>query len=137
MDTQYTANRRNAATQAAVDRFAANPAAKRTRSLELASKNGLTRDARAVVIDRDSVGVVRTVVSVVPSLSQPDSQHIVIYDAATDSADCDCAAGANGLACGHAGAGLLAGRAAARFILVYFGPAEATLVGHTGDIVRL
>jgi hypothetical protein len=132
-----TTSRRSAATQAAVDRYAAHPAAKRARSLQLAEARGLTTAARAIVIERDAHGVAQLVVSAVPSASEPDAQHIVIYDAVEDAAHCDCAAGKNGLACGHAGAALLAGRAAARYVLVAIDYHSTLVVEHTGAVVSL
>lgn len=138
MNTSTTAtNRRAAATQAAVDRFAASPAAKRARSLALASQRGLTDAARAIVIERDPHGETRLVVSAVPSASEPGKQHIVVYDAVEDTAHCDCPAGTNRLACGHAGAGILAGRAAARYILVALSYTSRLIVEHTGEVVTL
>lgn len=137
MNDQTRSNRRSAATQAAVDRFAADPAAKRVRSLTLARQRGLIDAAKAIVIERDDAGVAQIVVSVVPSLSQPGAQHVVLYNASDDTAQCDCPAGANGLACGHAGSGLLAGRAAARYILVALSYRERLIVGHSGDVMSM
>lgn len=117
-----TPNRRSAATQAAVDRFAAHPELKNARALVLAQEHGLTHAARVVDITRDAYGMVEAVIAVVSSQSDPTHLHVVVYTApgafTTDRCDCDCAAGVNGLACGHAGAGLLAGRAAADYLAI-------------------
>lgn len=117
-NTQHTSaqsNRRSAATQAAVDRFAADPTAKAARSIELAQAHHLS--AWLTCIERDcavaTVPITRLAFAVA-SQSQRDVTHAVEYDAATDSADCDCPAGVNGLPCGHQGATLIAGRALVR-----------------------
>lgn len=119
MTTPHTtsASRRSAATQAAVDRYAADPAAKAARSIALATAHGLLGTARVTVIERDLTAAAVSIIAAafsVPSQSDPNGAHLVEYDAATDSATCDCAAGANGLPCGHAGAALISGRALLR-----------------------
>jgi hypothetical protein len=122
MTTSTTTSRRSAATQAAVDRYAADPAAKNRRSVELAQTHGLLGAARVTRIERatadeclyDAPDCLVAVTLSVPSASDARRPHRVAYDVATDTAVCDCPAGANGLPCGHAGAALTAGRALVR-----------------------
>lgn len=137
-------SRRSAAAQRTVDRYAASPTAKRNRSLQLANEHGQWHAARAVVIDRDSAGLLTTAVYVVPSQSDASVTHVVVYAPATDSATCDCAAGVAGLPCGHAGAAIAAGRIADRFTTVRLdtpldggdGP-QAIIVGYLGGMSLL
>lgn len=104
---------RSAATQRVVDRYASDPAAKNARSLALADAHGLT--ARIAAIERDAeTGAVTRVTCDVPSQSKPRVAHHLFYSVLDDAALCDCAAGVNGLPCGHAGATLRAGRALVR-----------------------
>lgn len=126
--TPSTPNRRSQAAQSAVDRYALDRAAKNERSLELASAHGLTHAAQAVVIERDAAGFCHQVACLVASGSDPRHPHLVVYDADDDSADCDCLAGQNGLPCGHAGATLVAGRAAAAYLLLALDAHNATLM---------
>lgn len=119
MTTPHTtsASRRSAATQAAVDRYASDPAAKAARSIALATQHHLLGTARLTIIERDcAVAAVPIIAAVftVPSQSDPSATHSVEYDAATNNATCDCLAGLNGLPCGHAGAAIVSGRALVR-----------------------
>lgn len=128
-------SRRAAAAQATVDRYAASPSAKRVRSLALCEAHGLTLAARALVIDRDASGLLTTAVYLVASQSAPSGKpHLVTFNPDSDSASCDCPAGLAGLPCGHAGAAILAGRVADRYLTVKLDAAQVVIVGYTGPI---
>lgn len=85
----------------------------RTRSLELATARGYDSDCppgRSIGLALNDAGLVITYTLAVPSASEADMSHTVVYHAATDDARCDCHAGQYGRPCWHRGGAIRAGR---------------------------